>query len=130
MKTIEKILWYSVISEYNTELLRKWGFYNWTGADWVFFDTLIDNIFAILTQADVFDSEKSIELRKDIVQLVIRHDIETWFKCWFFRSNYRLASGLYKLLHHFDFKYRFIVSFVIFRIVSGATAKKNYKKFK
>lgn len=130
MSTIEQILQYPVVSEYNIELLRKWEFFNGTGTKCINFDSLIDEIFRILTQASKFDTEKALRLRKDIEQLVIRHDIETVFKCGFWRSNRRLAIGLYKLLHKFPFKYKIGVSSVVFFAVSWKTAKENYKLIK
>lgn len=127
MKTIEKILKYKPVSEYNIELLRKWGFYNGTGTDDLNFDVLIVDVFALLRKAHIFDEKKTLQLQKDIEQLVIRHDIDTWFKIWFVRSNLRLAMWLYRLLHRFPLKYRVLVSLTVFYAVClTKKARKNY----
>lgn len=129
MRTIEKILWYTPISDYNIELLRKWGFYNGTGADWVFFDKIIDDIFDILEEAKIFDATKKYRLRKDIEQLVIRHDIDIGFRIGFRRANKRLSRGLSKLLHKFSWKYRFTISNMVFYAVHYTEkARNNYYK--
>lgn len=130
MKTIEKILGYPVIPEYNIDLLKKAGFYNGTGTKSLNFDTIVNEIFRLLTNASIFDSEKGFKLKKDIEQLVLRHDVDTAFKIGFLYSNLRLAYGLYKLLHKFPFKYRIGVSSVVFFMVNGETARKNYKLIK
>ena len=127
MRTIQKILWYKPIDDYKIELLRKWDFFNWTGADWIFFDDIINLVFQKLKDAHIFDEKKAFTLRKDVEQLVIRHDIDTGFKIWFLRANLRLAYWLYKLLHKFSFKYRFLVSFPVFYAVHFTSkAKNNY----
>jgi len=129
MRTIEKILWYSPISQEKIELLKKWGFYNGTGADGVFFDDIIKLCFEKLTQAQIFDYEKACELQNDITQLVVRHDIDTAFKIGFLRSNLRLATGIYKLLHIFPFSYRIVVPSIVFYATNFTKkARSNYKK--
>ena len=131
MRTIEKILWYPIVPEYNIELLKKWGFYNGTGADGVFFDGIINEVFKTLEKAKVFDSQKSFALRKDIQQLVIQHDILTGFKWGFFNSNRKLAYWLFLLLHNFPLKYRLIISLSVFYAVHCTKkAKNNYKLIK
>ena len=130
MKTIEKILWYPVIPEYNLELLRKAGIFNGTWTKEINFDSIIDEAFRLLTVASVFDTEKALRLRKDIEQLTVRHDSDTAFKIGFFYSNRRLAIWLYKLLYKFPFKYRIGVSSAVFFMVNGETARENYKLIK
>jgi len=127
LKTIEKILWYKPISEYNIELLKKWGFYNWTWADGIFFDDIIDAIFVTLEKSKIFDPEKCLKLRKDIEQLVIRHDIDTGFKIWFFRANKRLTKWMFDLLYKFPMKYRLIIRLFLFYVVNFTKrARYNY----
>lgn len=131
MRTITKILGYKPITQQNIELLTMWGFYNGTGADGLFFDNIIDEIFKSLRKTDIFQTHKWEVLREDIRQLVIRHDIDTGFKIGFRRSNRRLAWWLYKLLHHFPFKYRIVISLWVFYAVHFTSkAKKNYKLIK
>ncbi|NDK09744.1 hypothetical protein GW846_03115 [Candidatus Gracilibacteria bacterium] len=127
LKTIEKILGYKPISEYNIELLKKGGFYNGTGADGIFFDDIIDAIFVTLEKSKIFDPEKCLKLRKDIEQLVIRHDIDTGFKIGFFRANKRLTKGMFDLLYKFPMKYRLIIRLFLFYVVNFTKrARYNY----
>lgn len=131
MRTIQKILRYKPIEEYNIELLRKAWLYNWTGADGVFFDEIIDKIFEVLQKAEIFNQEKAFQLRKDIQQLVIRHDIDFSFKIWFLRSNRRLSVWLYKLLHKFPFKYKITIAIIVFYAVQfSQIAKQTYFDYK
>ena len=129
MKTIEKILWYTPLTHEQIELLWQAGLFNGTWADGVFFDDLIDKIFEILENLKVFDDWKWIDLRRDINQLVVRHDIDTGFKIWFFKANWRLAYWLYKLLHRFGFKIRFTIGAMVFYAVHFTKkARNNYER--
>jgi hypothetical protein len=129
MRRIQKILWYNPIIDYNIELLKKWWFYNWTWTDWVFFDDLIDLVFLKIIDSKIFEANKSYILRKDIEQLIIRHDIDIWFKIWFLKSNLRLSIWLFRLLSKFKIKYRFWVWFWVFLLVHCTEkARNNYKR--
>lgn len=126
MQTIQKILWYPPLWEYQISLLEKAGLYNGTGTDDINFDTMIDAVLDLLKQAKIFDERKKMKLRRDIIQLVVLHDIETGFRLGFARANRRLAIAVYKLLHAFPYKYRIGVALAVYKIVSSNVAKKNY----
>lgn len=129
METIKKVLWYTPLSDEKIELLKKASLFNWTWANWIFFDDLIDKVFEILKNLDVFDDWKWIDLRRDINQLVVRHDIDIGFRIWFFKANWRLAYWLYQLLHHFGFKIQFTISAMVFYVVHFTSkARKNYER--
>ena len=131
MRTIEKILQYKPITDVQIYELEKMQFYNWVWTDWLNFDKLIDEVIEKLVEAHVFDLEKAKRLRKDIVQLVIRHDIDTKFKIWLYLSWQRLATGLFMLLHHFSFLKRLLVAITVFYAVTlTKTARQNYKIIK
>lgn len=131
IQTIEKILKYKSISETSIYELEKIWFYNGTGTDWLNFDELIDNIFEILKSAKIFKRKKAFKLRKDIEQLVLRHDIDTKFKIWLFYSWRRLAVWLFKLLHHFSLFRRFILAVIVmYAVTLTPTARENYKLIK
>lgn len=129
MKTIKKILWYTPLTHEQIDFLQKAGLFNGTWADGVFFDDLIDKAFEILWDLEIFDDWKGIDLRRDINQLVVRHDIDIGFRIGFFRANWRLAYGLYKLLHHFGFKIQFTIWAMVFYAVHFTSkARNNYNK--
>lgn len=127
MRTIQKILWYSPFTEYEMTKLIDMGLYNGIGTQEVNLDKLVDEVFNILQNWKWFDKEKSQKLRRDINQLIIRHDLDTHLKIWFLYSNRRLAFWLFRLLYHFPFKYRCIISIVVYKAISWKTAKENYK---
>ena len=128
MRTIQKILGYTPLTHEQMELLRQAGLFNGTWADGVFLDDLIDKVFEILENLEVFNDWKGFDLRRDINQLVARHDIDIGFKIGFFKANWRLAYGLYRLLHHFGFKIRFTIWAMVFYAVHFTSkARKNYE---
>ena len=127
MRTIEKILWYPEIPEYNIELLKKAGLYNGTGTKDLWFDDIIDLVFKKIKESRLFDVNKASQLRRDIQQLVIRHDLDTFLKIGFLKSNLRLSFWLYKLLHKLGWKYRLIVPSIVFYAVNFTKkARNNY----
>lgn len=126
MRTIEKILWYTPYTPEQIWLLRVIGLYNGTGSDWIFFDRIIDAIFDTLEEAKIFNHKKKTQLRRDIEQLVIRHDCDFHFRIGFGLANRRLAYWLYQLLYKFPWRYRVGIAFIVYRAVSSKKAKEVY----
>ncbi len=110
MKTIDKILEYNLSYEEKKALYECW-ICNWIGGKWANIENLIENILEILPY---FDKKKKTKLIQDMIELANEHDIQTRFKMWFTKSNYKFAKKVYHLLHWCKFKHRIWFAFVIF----------------
>lgn len=129
MRTIQKILWYEPFSEYIIEKFIQEGLYNGIGTKDLNLDKLVDVVIDTLEQAKIFDKKKSLKLKKDLTQLIVRHDLDTHLKIGFLRSNRRLAVWIYKLLYKFPFKYRILAAWIFFYSTHFTKqARLNYKK--
>jgi hypothetical protein len=95
MKTIQKIIPYK-INDYQVEYLRNAWIINWIGWNWQNIETIL---LHLIKWAYGFDNNKSKKLLWDIRVLSYYHDIDYFFKMWFYRANFLFAYRLLKLLH-------------------------------
>lgn len=120
MRTIEKILPY-VLSDNQVEYLTLAGIINgiwWSGNNIEAF------IMQVITLFFWFEKEKGEKLLLDIRQLSYIHDIEYFFKLWFYKANYRFACNLFQLLHWCKLRHRVYISIFTLYILN-----KKWKKF-
>lgn len=125
MRTIDKLLPYS-LSEEQKSLLTQAQIINWVWGAWECLEDIVDDIFEFIQKhaKDKIDVNKLQSLWNDIQRLSIPHDIEFYFKLWFYRSNFRFAKNLFHLLHWAWYK-RFSIAFVAF-ILLNRYGKKFY----
>jgi hypothetical protein len=95
MKTIDKIIPYK-INDYQVEYLRNAWIINWIGWNWQNIETILLNV---IKWAYGFDNNKSKKLLWDIRILSYYHDIDYFFKMWFYKANFKFSYRLFKLLY-------------------------------
>ena len=95
MRTVDKILEYHLTELEINHLFISW-IINWCWAKgWINFDKIIEwNIRLI----PMFNNDKARQLFQDIRQICYEHDLDFRFKKWFYKSNYKFARKLYRLL--------------------------------
>ena len=115
MKTINTILEYNLTSEEITCLEEAW-IVNWCGCKWwVNFDKILRDNLEIIPW---FDKKKAFNLFTDIKLICFEHDVQFRLWLWFYKSNYKFAKKIYKLLYWCPFKYRFSVAWICFILLN------------
>ena len=111
---MSKILEYNLTDSEKEFLFLSW-IINWCGWKWwTNFDKIIkDNITVI----PWFDKKKANKLYKNIRSICYEHDIDFRFKRWFYKSNYKMAKKLYKLLFWAKFTHRMSLFFICFYLL-------------
>lgn len=95
MRTINNILEYNLTEAEIGYLFISW-IINWCWAKWwIDFDKILEDNIRIIPE---FDDDKAEQLFKDIKSICYEHDIDFRFQKWFYKSNYRFAKKLYRLL--------------------------------
>jgi hypothetical protein len=89
--------------------------YNGIGTEDMNLDDIID---LAIKKIPHFDKEKRDQLELDLEQLACRHDIEWRYKLGFYRSNIRLAYGVWRLFHWAGGWTRIVLSFGAFSLVT------------
>lgn len=127
MRTIKSILEYNLTNSEKNHLYMCWITNGCWWKGWKNFDKILkDNIEFI----PWFNKNKADKLYKDIREICFEHDIEFRFKKWFYKSNYRMAKKLYKLLYWAKFSQRFSIVFICFILLSKYWKKFYYTKRK
>ena len=96
---------------------------NWCWGKWgMNFDKIIaKNIRYIPT----YNLEKKKKFLKDLKRICVEHDVDFRLKLWFYKSNYKFAKKIYKLMKSWTtFKERFWVAFLCFTLLC-----KYWRKF-
>ena len=124
MRTIDKLLPYS-LSEEQKSLLTQANIINWVWGAWECLEDIMDDILLLIQKhaKKKIDVNKLQSLWNDIQRLSIPHDIEFYFKLWFYRSNFRFAKNLFHLLHWAWYKG------LIIAILTFGALNKRWKKF-
>ncbi len=117
------------ILEYNLtkkqiSLLRKAGIYNGVGWEG-------ENVEGVILQniklLPWYDESKAERLLEDIRSLAVEHDIQFYFKMWFYKSNLKFAIKIYKILHWSTGK-RISVAIIAFILLNRYGKKFYYSK--
>lgn len=124
MRTIKKILEYNLNKKEKEHLELCW-IVNWCWAKWWqnFDEILKDNIKLI----PGFNKSKKYRLYQDIRDICLEHDIDYRFQKWFYKSNYKMAQKLYKLLYWAKYSHRLSIKIICFVLLSKHW-KEAYKK--
>jgi hypothetical protein len=114
MKTINSILEYNLTSEEISYLEEAW-IVNWCGWKWKDFNKILKDNLELIPW---FDKEKAFKLFTDIKLLCFEHDLQFRFWNWFYKSNYKFAKKIYKLLYWCPFKYRLGIAWICFILLN------------
>ena len=111
MRSIDKILEYSLTKQ-ELGALFYWEIVNGCWWKWgISFDKILKDNLEIIPW---FGKKKSEKLYEDIRMICVEHDIDFRFSKGFYKSNYKFASKIYKLLHWAKFSHRFSIKFICF----------------
>ena len=115
MKKINSILEYKLTS-FEIEALQQWEIINWCGGKWWqdFNKILEDNLELI----PWFNKKKAKNLYLDIKLICYEHDLQFRLWLWFYKSNYKFAKKIFKLLHWCPYKYRFSIAWICFVLLN------------
>jgi len=95
MRTVDNILEYHLTELEVNHLFISW-IINWCWAKGgIDFDVIIEQNIKLIP---AFNNDKAKQLFNDIRQICYEHDLEFRFKKWFYKSNYKFARKLYRLL--------------------------------
>lgn len=124
MRTIDKLLTYS-LSQKQKSLLTQAKIINWVWGEWQNLDIVVYDIFQLIKKywGNKINVHKLESLWADIHALSIQHDVEFFFKLWFYRANFRFAKNLFYLTHWIGYK-RFILALWVLIILN-----RKWKKF-
>ena len=114
-RTINKILWDEYLSKIEIEVLKSNWIINWCWwKDWFNFDSVMDNIKSFKW----FKRKKLQQLKEDIKQLCYIHDLDFHWQKWFYKSNFKFAYRLAKLLTFTWFFERFMIFIITFWLLN------------
>ena len=95
MRTVEEILPYTLTNNQVLYLTKAW-IINWIWGQW---QNIEKTILDIIKSFYNYDNTKANKLLEDIRKIANIHDIDFYFKNWFYSSNIKFAYRLFKLLH-------------------------------
>lgn len=116
---MSKILEYNLTQE-QISFLRQAGIYNGVWWEWQNIESIILQNIELLPW---YDPEKAEALLEDIRSIAVEHDIQFYFKMWFYKANFKFAKKLFHLLHWSPWK-RFAISLIAFILLN-----RYWKKF-
>ena len=122
MNTIKKILPYTLTNN-QIDYLVKAGIINWIGWEWFNIEKLILDIIKAYFN---YDDIKANKLLDDIRQIANIHDIDYFFRNWFYISNLKFAYRLFKLLHWTSLINRIWIFIFVFYILNKEWRKYYY----
>ena len=125
MRTIEKISRYDLSKTDIFKLKKEWKINWWGWKGWVNFSKIIENN---LKNFHNFNDKKLIKLWKDIQVLCFEHDLDYFYKKWFYLSNFIFARWIARLIKNWaNIFERFLIFFITFHLLNKF-GRKYYDK--